>query len=141
MMVSGEVLPQNVKVIVEDCGYTSVYDEFAYQLKSIFNLPGFPILNFADIVTRIRAGYSFFDASAVNQVAKSVTPMLFIHGSEDTFVPAYMLDIVYDAANVEKEKLLVEGAIHGTSYLVGGDMYWDTIQEFAGRFLSAPPWL
>ncbi|MFV0400156.1 MAG: alpha/beta hydrolase [Oscillospiraceae bacterium] len=140
MMVSGEELPPNVKVIVEDCGYTSVRDEFAYQLKSIWGLPGFPILNFADAVTRMRAGYSFFDASAVAQVEKSVTPMLFIHGSEDTFVPTYMLDIVYDAANVEKEKLLVAGASHGTSYLVGGELYWDTIKEFTGRFLNAPPW-
>ena len=31
-MVSGEDLPSNVKAIVADCGYTSVWDEFAYQL-------------------------------------------------------------------------------------------------------------
>ena len=42
MMVSGENLPSNVKAIVEDCGYTSAWDEFSYQLKLIFNIPEFP---------------------------------------------------------------------------------------------------
>ena len=35
MMTSGEDLPSNVKVIIEDCGYSTVVDEFTYQLKSI----------------------------------------------------------------------------------------------------------
>ena len=34
MMVSGEKLPSNVKAVVEDCGYTSAWDQFAYQLKN-----------------------------------------------------------------------------------------------------------
>jgi fermentation-respiration switch protein FrsA (DUF1100 family) len=43
MMVSGESLPQQVKVIVEDSGYTSVYEELSYQMNRIFNLPSFPL--------------------------------------------------------------------------------------------------
>ena len=33
-MTSGEDLPQNVKVIVSDCAYTSVNEQLKYQLKS-----------------------------------------------------------------------------------------------------------
>ena len=33
MNVCGESLPANVKCIIEDCGYTSVWDEFSLQLK------------------------------------------------------------------------------------------------------------
>ena len=33
MMTSGETLPQCVKCFVEDCGYTSVWDEFCGELK------------------------------------------------------------------------------------------------------------
>ena len=53
-------------------------------------------------VTKLRAGYDL-EASAVKQVEKSKTPMLFIHGDADTFVPFEMLDEVYNAAKVEKE--------------------------------------
>lgn len=48
MMVSGEKLPSNIKCFVEDCGYTSAWDEFAYQLKSLYGLPAFPMMNIVD---------------------------------------------------------------------------------------------
>ena len=41
MMTSGEKLPDNVKAIVEDCGYSTVNQELQYQLKELFNLPSF----------------------------------------------------------------------------------------------------
>ena len=33
MMLAGEELPPNVKCIIEDCGYTSVWDVYAYQMR------------------------------------------------------------------------------------------------------------
>ncbi|MEC2597045.1 alpha/beta hydrolase, partial [Bacillus cereus] len=56
MMTSGEDLPSNVKVIIEDCGYSTVIDEFTYQLKDLFHLPKFPVMNAANTVTKLRAG-------------------------------------------------------------------------------------
>ena len=47
MMTAGEALPDNVKGIVEDCGYTSVWDIFADELDYLFGLPTFPLLNTA----------------------------------------------------------------------------------------------
>ncbi|HBT73792.1 MAG TPA: alpha/beta hydrolase, partial [Lysinibacillus sp.] len=130
MMASGENLPTNVKAIIEDCGYSSVWDEFSYQLKAIFHLPAFPIMHFSSVVTKLKAGYTLGEASAVEQVAKSKTPMLFIHGDNDTFVPSTMLNEVYEAANVPKQKLIVEGAGHGGAESVASELYWATIQQF-----------
>lgn len=136
MMVSGEELPSNVVAIVEDCGYSSVFDEFAYQLKGIFGLPPFPLLYMADIVTNIRAGYSFDEASAVKQVEKSITPIMFIHGDADTFVPSNMVYEVYEAANVEKELLIVKGAGHGAASSIGGETYWKEVEQFITKYLE-----
>ncbi len=135
MMISGEELPSNVKVIVEDCGYSSVWGEFSYQLKEVFNLPSFPIMNFASAVTKLRAGYTLGEADAVKQLEKSITPMLFIHGDSDTFVPSSMLDVVYKAANVPKEQIYVKGAGHGAASAVLGDEYWERMFEFVGRYI------
>ena len=44
MMVSGEKLPAYVDCFVEDCGYTSVWDQFKKELKEQFHLPAFPLL-------------------------------------------------------------------------------------------------
>lgn len=136
MMTAGEELPGNVKVIVEDCGYASVADVFIYQLDDLFGLPEFPVMNAANTVTNIRAGYDLYEASAVNQLAKSTTPMLFIHGDIDTFVPYEMLGQVYEAAPVEKEKLVIEGAGHGEAEKVNPQLYWETIWGFVGNFMD-----
>lgn len=135
MMTSGEELPSNVKVIIEDCGYTSVEDIFTYQLKETFNLPKFPIIYMASMLTNIKDGYKFSEASSIKQVAKSTTPMLFIHGDSDTFVPSWMLDKVYDAANVDKEKLLIKGAGHGMSSSADKEKYWNSIKNFINKYI------
>lgn len=135
MMTAGEELPPNVKVIVEDCGYASVADVFIYQLDDLFGLPEFPVMQAANTVTNIRAGYDLYEASAVNQIAKSKTPTLFIHGDSDTFVPYEMLDEVYDAAPVEKDKLVIEGAGHGEAEKVNPELYWNTIWDFVEDYM------
>lgn len=110
MMTAGEALPSQVKAIIEDCGYTSVYDMFKNQLDYRFGLPEFPFLATADIMTGIRAGYHFKEASAVEQLKKAAVPMMFIHGSNDTYVPTEMVYQVYEACPTEKELLIIEGS-------------------------------
>ncbi|ENQ3108720.1 alpha/beta hydrolase [Bacillus cereus] len=139
MMTSGEKLPANVKVIIEDCGYSSVMGEFTYQLKDLFHLPKFPVMNAANTVIKLRAGYDLNEASAVKQVAKSKTPMLFIHGDADKFVPYEMLDEVYNAAKVEKEKLIVPSAGHGEAEQIGSEKYWHTVWGFVEKYIPSSP--
>ena len=137
MMTAGEELPANVKCVVEDCGYSSVWDEFAGQLRELFNLPTFPVLDAASLVTQARAGFGFKEASAVEQLKKTALPVLFIHGEEDTFVPYYMLDLVYDAcAGPEKERLSVPGAAHGEASWEDPELYWSTVKAFLGKHIK-----
>src|SRR5699024_12118577 len=68
LMASGEALPLNVKAIIADSPYTSVYDLFSYQMERMFHLPDKPILPTTSLVTELRAGYSLSYASALNQV-------------------------------------------------------------------------
>ncbi len=137
MMASGmEGLADNVRLIVEDCGYTSVWDEFELQLGNVFGLPSFPILNAADAACLLRAGYTFEGASAVESLRSASVPMLFIHGDADEFVPFSMLDECYEAcASTVKEKLVVEGAGHGLSASTNPDLYWTTVDTFISTYL------
>lgn len=137
MMTAGEDLPANVKCIIEDCGYSSVWDEFAVQLQDMFGLPTFPVLDTASLVCQIRAGYSFKQASAVEQLEKASLPMLFIHGEEDAFVPYSMLDVVYGAcASPEKERLSVPGAAHGEAASADPELYWSTVEAFLAKHMG-----
>ena len=89
------------------------------------------MLNAASLVCQIRAGYSFEEASSVEQLKKATLPMLFIHGEEDDFVPYSMLQPVYDAcASQEKELLSGPGAGHAESASTDPELYWGTITAF-----------
>jgi hypothetical protein len=136
MMTSGESLPVNVKAIVEDCGYTSVKDELSFQLKRMYHLPTFPILHVTSLLTKLRAGYFFSEASALKQVRKSQTPTLFIHGDNDTFVPTEMVHMVYENSPVEKELYIVPGAGHAEAYRVNPEKYESVVSHFIGRFVK-----
>lgn len=135
-MASGEDLPNNVKAIIADCGYTSVWDEFAYQLKALFSLPEFPILDASNVVTKLRAGYNLKDGSCIDQVKKSTTPILYIHGDKDDFVPYYMMKELYDATNSEKEMLTIKDAEHAKSSEVDPKTYWTTIYNFTNKYVK-----
>ncbi len=130
MMTAGEELPEQVAFAIEDCGYSSVWDEFEFQLKTMFHLPSFPLLDLARLVTKIRGGYDFREASSVEQLKKCKIPMLFIHGENDDFVPVSMVDKVYEAADCSKQKLIVSGAGHALSSSTEPELYWRTVQTF-----------
>ena len=136
MMTSGEELPGNVKAIVEDCGYTSVWDMFEKELYERFKLPSFPILNAAKVVTEIRAKYDFKEASALEQVKKSVTPILFTHGGDDTYVPTEMIYRLYDAATCEKDMLVIDGAGHGAAPDVDPETYYEKVFSFLSKYVK-----
>ena len=132
--VSGEPQPPFVNCFVEDCGYTSVWDEYAGELKNQFGLPAFPLLHLASWATRLRYGWDFREASPLDQVKKCRLPMLFIHGTEDTFVPTWMGDSLYAAKTGIKELWHVEGATHADSYLKYAKEYTEIVKSFVERY-------
>lgn len=134
MMTAGEVLPKQVKCGISDSGFTSAWDLAAYILKTNFHLPAFPTLNLASIISKVLVGFSFKEASAVNQLKKSTLPMLFIHGTKDHSVPYEMLERVYEAAAGEKEKLVIEEAGHMMSYRLQPDLYWKRVFDFVEKY-------
>ena len=118
MNVSGEEMPAEVKEVrfVEDCGYTSVWDEFSYELKDEFGLPDFPLMYSTSLLCRLRNGWSFGEASPLRQVAKCRWPMLFIHGDNDHFVPSWMVKPLYEAKPAPKSLWVTAGTEHALSY-------------------------
>ncbi len=131
MMMSGDELPSYVKAFVEDCGYSSVWDQFASNLKQSFHLPPFPVLNSASIVCRNRYGWGFKEASSVKQLAKCEKPMLFIHGDADDFVPFDHLWANYKAKiKGYKEYYVCEGAVHANSYAKDPETYERRVANF-----------
>lgn len=136
MMVSGDSQPDYVKCFVEDCGYTSVWDQFHKQLNEQFHLPAFPLLHTASFLCQQRFGWNFKEASALHQVAQSVLPIFFIHGEKDTYVPTSMVYTLYDSkVKGAKERWIAPGSEHAMSYHDHPQEYTRRVHNFVSRYL------
>lgn len=146
MNVAGEKLPASVKCFVEDCGYTSVWDEFDHQLADQFGLPPFPVLYAASALCKLRYGWTFGEASPVRQLAKKEIPMLYIHGSSDGYVPSEMVFPLYNAnpTYVTSDSVyrhfngiwITPGCAHACSYHDYPQEYAERVRAFVGRMIG-----
>lgn len=134
LMASGEKLPSNVKAIISDSSYTSVWDIFKSELKARFNLPPFPLMQMFRVIAQIKAKYDIKEGSVINQVKKSKTPTLLIHGDADDFVPVTMEPEIYNALPVEKDQLIIHGAGHTQSRYREPEMYYKKVFEFVEKY-------
>lgn len=131
MMCSGDSLPASVRGIIDDCGYTSVWDEFSGEIRNQFRLPVHPLMDVASAMCQWRYGWNFREASAIEQVRKSTLPMLFIHGDADTFVPTAMVYQLYDAKQTGYKKLwIARGTAHARAYHDYPQEYLRQVREF-----------
>ena len=134
LMAGGEAqLPSQVKGIVADCGFTCAWDELRYRMRADFRFKTPILLWAADKLCQKRAGYRLKEASALEQVKHCTTPVLFIHGDADTYVPTEMVYELYAACSAPKTLFIQRGAIHANSYLTSPEKYEKALEEFFGR--------
>lgn len=136
MMVSGEELPTNVKSFVADCGYTSVWDEFSYNLKHDFGLPNFPLMYTTSLYCQWQEGWSFKEASALDKIKQSKKPMFFIHSDADTYVPIEMAYRLYEAKPGQKELWILPGVKHAKAYWKHTDEYVQRTRDFVTKYMA-----
>ena len=135
MMLSGEPMPEGIKDMrfVDDCGYTSVWDEFEGELRNQFDLPAFPLMHVTSLICQLRYGWSFDEASAISQVKKCRYPMFFIHGDNDTFVPTEMVYRLYKAKPGPKQLWITKDTGHALSYKNHREEYISKIRAFVSK--------
>lgn len=130
LMATGLELPRNVRGVVADCGFTSPYAIWKYvteeNLHLSYKLHGNLVERLCQRKIRMGAKeYSTIDAMHGCQI-----PVLFIHGSDDRFVPVTMTYENYRACTAPKQLLIVPGAQHGLSYYVEQEKYEKAVNEF-----------
>ncbi|MEE3467318.1 MAG: alpha/beta hydrolase [Eubacterium sp.] len=136
MGTSGEELPPQVHCAIEDCGYSSPWEEFSFHIREVFGLPVRPILDVCQVISKKRYGFGFHAFAAKEQVKKIRIPILFIHGDRDTFVPYFMMEPLYEACSAEhKRSVTIPGAEHAEAYWVGEELYWREIGEWLDTYL------
>ena len=129
-------LPENVRGIIADCGFTSPKEIIAKVFRDTVHFNAGPFIWAADLFARVVAGFSLYERDSRKSLGRSRLPVLLVHGAEDDFVPCYMTEQAYAACTSKKEMFLVEKAGHGRSYLIDTPGYRKRVIDFLRKYIN-----
>ena len=136
LLASGLDLPDNVRGIIADCGYSSIRDICRTCLPKY--LPHVPVGPGYAVGKAGAELFAHFDPDTIDcrkAVAHSNVPILFIHGSADDFVPCSMSRENYAACTSEKELLIIPGATHAMCYYYDTPAYAKAVTDFLKKHM------
>ena len=136
LMATALDLPENVRGVIADCGFTSPWDIMRSVLKATGSLPVFPFAYIAKLYSRVFAGFGLCEASTVDAMKTCKLPVFFAHGKADIFVPYEMSVRAYKACASDKEFFSVDEAGHGMCYLLQKEEYEKRIAAFLDKHFS-----
>lgn len=129
-------LPENVRGLIVDCGFTSPKEIISKVFRETIHLPAGPSMWVADLFARVFAGFSFSEKDARKILQKNYLPILMVHGTADDFVPCDMTREAYAHCAGPKQLLLVEGAGHGVSFLHAREDYTEAVKELLNQCIG-----
>ncbi len=137
MMASGEdSLPENVKVIIEDSGYTSIHDIFDKIVRAKVHIPAAPLIALSSYRFKKMTKYNIKDGDAIKQLKKNTRPTLFIHCSDDSYIPFPMVYKLYSVTGGPKDIYTVTGGEHVMAYYVDPVKYMEHVKAFLDKYLD-----
>ena len=134
-----------IDAIIADCSYSSAGDELSARLRAL-HIPGLfrnPVCLLVSGLLYLLRGYTLDIISPKRAVLESPVPILFVHGSEDRYVPTEMS--VSMAENRKKagagpaELLIVEGATHAKSIVVNPKLWFSKAFAFIDTYVPLKP--
>ncbi|MBR5976846.1 MAG: alpha/beta hydrolase [Clostridia bacterium] len=131
-------LPENVKFVVDDCGYSSARAEFIHVLTS-FHIPrpiAKAIINNEAHYYKLRYGYNLDNADPKSQAHKIKIPTLLMHGDDDVFVPHYMSEEIFAELTCPKEFHSFKGAPHSGCQYLYPEEYTSYIKTYIDKYLG-----
>ena len=139
LMASSLELPDNVHGIMADCGFTSAYDIWKHVVEENLHLHYGLYASAADDLCKKKIHMGSRDCSTVDSLQQCHVPVLFIHGTDDSFVPIRMTYDNYKACAAPKKLLIVPGAEHALSYCVERALYEKASLDFWQEYDSYIP--
>lgn len=130
LMTGGMELPKAVRGIIADCGFTSAHAIWRHVAEENLHLRyGFYAAAANDLCKK-KIQMDPRDYSTVDAMAECTVPVLFVHGTDDSFVPITMTYENYKACPGKKHLLVVPGAEHAMSYCTDRPLYEKTLLDF-----------
>ena len=124
----------DVDFVIADCPFSNTMKYYRELCTHLTHLPGFPIVDFANAMSKRKFGYDFKKVNPIDGVRASATPICFIHGKADTFIRPSHSEAMYKAsASPLTELHLVDGAEHARSHCTDKALYTKIVNEFIDK--------
>ena len=115
---------------VADCSASDLISLLKYRLKVEYHLPAFPLLQVSSFLSWLITGMSYYKVSPIQAIKTVNTPIFFVHGSEDTYIPTKMSKEMYEVKKGPKKIYIAEGAGHATSLITDSAEYDRQLDDF-----------
>ena len=136
LYLADKQLPDNVKGIIADCGFTSPKAIISSVFTGVTHFPAVPTIWFTDLFARVFAHFSLSEMDTRVTLAGNRLPIIMVHGTEDTFVPCEMTKEGFTVCTGPKQLLLVDGAGHVVSYLHDRERYTNLVEAFLKSYID-----
>ena len=120
---------KNVRGIIDDCGFDSIYGITRALMKTMYHVPYFPLGYMAWFWSKVLAKVGFKDTIGEECVKHTDIPIVFIHGIDDSFVPAVMSFDLYKYCASPKELHMINRCGHAAAYMVATEEYTDAVNR------------
>ena len=135
MMASELELPENVRCIIADCGFTSPREIIANTLRYKHKIMVYPTIFFMNFWGILLAKFNFNEVSTLKTLENNTRPLLLIHGASDAYVPTEMSRKNARVCSELAELYVVEGAKHAQSVYFETEEYLRREVEFLGKYM------
>jgi len=130
---------QRIRFAISDCAYAELSVLLTYLIRHKTGFPKYPVIWTADLFFRLATKADIFRISPRKAVMKAKTPMLFMHGEEDDFIPPVHSRMLFEACSAPK-MLYIGGnhAKHTDASRYNREEYLMTLKKFLHDLAKMP---
>jgi hypothetical protein len=139
VLIVSNKLPPQVKGIISDSGFTTIYDQLDYNLQSYYHLIKplrMVILSFLNLLLKKNQQVELKTFSSIKCLKNAQCPVCFIYGNDDHFVSNEFVLANYEACTSQKEIHQIVNGKHLMNVFINEENYRYIVESFIEKCVN-----
>jgi fermentation-respiration switch protein FrsA (DUF1100 family) len=129
-----------VKFYIADCAYSDLREMIDFLLKENLkyynSMIGKFVSFYCNVVAFVRSGFTLYSISPISAIKDVETPIMFIHGVDDEYIPPSMSIDMYRLKKGKKSIYIAPASGHSQAYLFNKEEYTNKVKIFIEQALE-----